>query len=124
MIGSWVKSPGMGVRDIEFGSSDIEFRSSIIEFGLSNVEFALSKIEFRSSVIEFRSSVIGVSLKLNVLLWLERTFVSRWAVNRRHWNIVQPQINAELRPVVDIVVHHEAPQGGYSRNGEDGLPAR
>ncbi len=47
-------------------------------------------------------------------LSLEGAFICRRPVDRRHWNVVEPEVDAKLRAVMDIVmdivIHYEAAQ--------------
>jgi len=45
-------------------------------------------------------------------LSLEGAFICRRPVDRRHWNVVEPEVDAKLRAVMDIVIHYEATQHG------------
>src|SRR5947209_3859245 len=49
---------------------------------------------------------------------LKLALVGRGAIKRRHRNVVQPEIDGELRAVMDQMVHHEAPQHRDARHGE------
>jgi hypothetical protein len=49
--------------------------------------------------------------------------VGRRAVDRRHRNIVQPQVNAKLPAVMNDVIYDEAPKGGCARKRENGFTA-
>ena len=48
-------------------------------------------------------------------LSLEGAFICRRPVDRRHWNVVEPEVDAKLRAVMDIVIHYEAAQHGNLR---------
>jgi len=41
---------------------------------------------------------------------LHPTLVRRSAVDRRNRKVIQPQVNSELRPMVDVVVQHPGSQ--------------
>src|SRR4051812_22754614 len=50
-------------------------------------------------------------------------FVGGRTVDLRHGNVVEPQINAELRAMVDHVVHYEGADADGARQGENWLAA-
>src|SRR3954463_10529637 len=47
-----------------------------------------------------------------------RALVGRWPVNRRHWDVVEPQVQAQLAAVVNQVMQHEAAERGDARHRE------
>src|SRR2546430_464001 len=54
---------------------------------------------------------------------LETAFVCRWPINRRHRHVEQTQIHAELRPVMDQMIHHEPTHYRCARQSEDWVSA-
>src|ERR1700722_11640198 len=57
----------------------------------------------------------------NVLLHI--AFVCGWTVDRWHWNIVQPEVNAHLRAVMNQMVHDHAPHHCHTRHTKNRLSA-
>ncbi len=52
-----------------------------------------------------------------------RTLVGRWAIDRRHRHVVQPQVDAQLSAMVDDVMQDEAAERGDARHREHLLAA-
>jgi soluble lytic murein transglycosylase len=52
----------------------------------------------------------------------ERVLVSRWPIDRRDRHLVHPEIHAELGPVMDHVIQHEAAEHGGLGQRHRGLP--
>jgi hypothetical protein len=50
---------------------------------------------------------------------LHAAFIRGWPVNGWNRNVIKPQINAELRPVVNAMVHHPGTKARDARHGEN-----
>src|SRR5882757_3888731 len=77
--------------------------------GMTSFSTLVSEHRFRTSEWSFESAYfVEIARSLSAL-------ISRRTVQPGHRYIVQPQVDAQLRTVVDDVIHHEAPENGNSR---------
>src|SRR6218665_228905 len=49
-------------------------------------------------------------------------FISRWAIEPRHRNVVEPEVDAEVASMMDDVIEDEAPQDGRLGEAEHRRP--